>query len=440
VYRLNGLPVMLIMVGWYHFLSYRIHYKDPTEAARNYTEHAFAAFVLGLILSFVFFVRGRDWFSGGEKPIDYYVYRAPTIDMIRKAKSVVLEPVVPLETSDTPRRRSARIASSASVDTPDATDKSADANDKYSPKLDFSKDTQFNPVYDFYAGHEFNPRITPDPALPHLFIDVKMYLYMWGAALLMLNVLSIVAAYAQSVGGVGAWATVKTVEMQGQWRALAVWALMLSFFLIEYMYHEHVHLLTYDIFAEKIGFKLVWGCIFFYPFFYAIGGLPFIHANFEPGYTPYNMSIPVASMIIGLFFFGWTFTRGANMQKYQYKMHPEETEFRFLNLRLQQKTIESAGGKGRLLCSGFWSKARHINYFGEIVQAIAIALPGFLFASHHHMSFLWQILPWLYPLYYIALFVPREREDARILATKYGSEAWNEYTTKVPYRIIPFVY
>ena len=30
----------------------------------------------------------------------------------------------------------------------------------------------------------------------------------------------------------------------------------------------------------------------------------------------------------------------------------------------------------KILCSGFWGLARHINYFGEIVQAIALALPG----------------------------------------------------------------
>jgi len=258
----------------------------------------------------------------------------------------------------------------------------------------------------------------------------------------LINVMSIVAAYSQSVGGVGAFATIKTPEMQGQWRAVAVWALMLTFFLTEYMYHEKVHLLTYDIFAEKIGFKLVWGCIFFYQYFYAIGGLPFLNGPLlsHPGYTPYNMPVSVASSIIGLFFFGWIFTRGANLQKYQYKMHPETQEFQFLTMRFKQQTIESAGGKGRLICSGFWSKARHINYFGEIVQAIAIAIPGWLFASHHNLPVFWQVLPWLYPLYYIALFIPRELEDERICAKKYGKEAWTEYTTKVPYRIIPYVY
>jgi hypothetical protein len=38
-----------------------------------------------------------------------------------------------------------------------------------------------------------------------------------------------------------------------------------TWFLVEYLYHEHVHLYTYDLFAERLGFKLAWGCLFFYP-------------------------------------------------------------------------------------------------------------------------------------------------------------------------------
>ncbi len=36
---------------------------------------------------------------------------------------------------------------------------------------------------------------------------------------------------------------------------------MLSWFCVEYLMHEHVHLFTYDLFAERTGFKLTWGCL-----------------------------------------------------------------------------------------------------------------------------------------------------------------------------------
>ena len=31
------------------------------------------------------------------------------------------------------------------------------------------------------------------------------------------------------------------------------------------------------------------------------------------------------------------------------------------------------GSGGRLLCSGWWGLSRHVNYCGEIVQAVALA-------------------------------------------------------------------
>jgi hypothetical protein len=34
---------------------------------------------------------------------------------------------------------------------------------------------------------------------------------------------------------------------------MAVYALFMLFFCTEYVFHEHVHLYTYDIFAEKVS-------------------------------------------------------------------------------------------------------------------------------------------------------------------------------------------
>lgn len=72
------------------------------------------------------------------------------------------------------------------------------------------------------------------------------------------------------------------------------------------MYQERVHLYTYDIFAEKIGFKLLWGCICFYPYFYAIGGLVFLENR--KGMEDVSGIVAVLS-VVG-FFVGWIFTRG----------------------------------------------------------------------------------------------------------------------------------
>ena len=46
--------------------------------------------------------------------------------------------------------------------------------------------------------------------------------------------------------------------------------ILLTYFIIDYFIFEEVHLYTYDLFAERVGFKLGWGCMVFYPYFYSI--------------------------------------------------------------------------------------------------------------------------------------------------------------------------
>ena len=87
-------------------------------------------------------------------------------------------------------------------------------------------------------------------------------------------------------------------------------------------------------------------------------------------------------------------------------------------------------GNNTLLVNGFWGLSRHINYFGEILMGVAIAM------SVGYPGLLWV---WLYPLYYVALLFPRQIDDDKRCAAKYG-ELWQQYTKKVKYRIIPYLY
>jgi steroid 5-alpha reductase family enzyme len=182
---------------------------------------------------------------------------------------------------------------------------------------------------------------------------------------------------------------------------------------------QHVHLYTYDLFAEKIGFKLTWGCIVFYPFFYTLGLRSLLLA---PGST---VTAGVAWASAGIFALGYLLSRGANNQKHAFRVDPHAPTFLFG--LVPQRTVPGS----RLLCSGWWAMARHVNYFGEMLMALGIALPAALATGS------W--LPWTYPLYYVALLVPRDLEDGRICAAKYGAH-WQEYCRRVPYRIVPLVY
>ena len=53
-----------------------------------------------------------------------------------------------------------------------------------------------------------------------------------------------------------------------------------------------------------------------------------------------------------------------------------------------------------------------------------------------HAEMYWA---WLYPLYYVALLFPRQIDDDKRCAAKYGP-LWNRYTDRVKYKIIPGIY
>lgn len=235
-------------------------------------------------------------------------------------------------------------------------------------------------------------------------IDVKMWLYLTGATMLELNVLSFTAHHMITFGDQASSGIILSTAL-------------ITFFVIDYLIFEEVHLYTYDLFAERIGFKLGWGCIVFYSYFYSI----FLWSTVDlpdPGTPSWLLAIYVL-----IFLSGWTLARGANMQKYFFKKYPEKT---FMGI-VPEKIMD---GNKALLVNGFWGLSRHINYSGEILMATGIIL------CTGYPALVW---PWLYPLYYVALLFTRQRDDDNRCAIKYG-ELWETYKKKVPRKIIPFLY
>lgn len=251
---------------------------------------------------------------------------------------------------------------------------------------------------DFFLGRAENPQLWGGK------VDAKMWLYLIGAILLELNVLSFATHHYLLYGA---------ESNPGIFLATA----LLSYFVVDYITFEEVHLYTYDFFAENVGFKLGWGCIAFYPFFYSIP--IWATASLPNPHTPNYLLVLYAL----LFFVSWSLARGANMQKYFFKKDPSKS---FLGIK--PKTISD--GNKTLLVSGYWGLSRHINYLGEIGMATAIVLA---------VGYPGMIWPWLYPLYYVALLFPRQRDDDKRCAIKYGP-LWDDYTKKVKYRIIPYIY
>ena len=252
---------------------------------------------------------------------------------------------------------------------------------------------------DLYLGRRINPRLFGDRA------DAKMVLYLVGAILLELNLLSFAAHHVLSYPADPS-------------PGVVLYVALLSWFVCDYLLFERVHLYTYDLFAERVGFKLVWGCLFWYPYFYVVGLWSVAHLP--------NPQVPTWLLVVSalIFFAGWTLARGANMQKFVFKRDPEKV---FLGW-IAPKTITD--GERSVLCSGFWGVSRHVNYLGEMLMASGLAL-----------ALGWPALlgPWLYPLYYVVLLGARERDDDNRCAEKYGP-LWKRYRKQVPRRIVPGVY
>lgn len=255
-----------------------------------------------------------------------------------------------------------------------------------------------NVLADYFFGRLENPQLWGGK------VDAKMWLYLVGAVLLELNILSFASHHYLQFG---------ITSSMGIFLATA----FLTYFVFDYLTFEEIHLYTYDLFAERVGFKLGWGCLAFYPFFYTIPIWSTV--DLPATETPLWMMILAAVVFFG----SWSLARGANMQKYYFKKHP----FRKF-LWMEPKTISD--GQKTLLVNGYWGLSRHINYLGEIGMATGIVL------ATGHPEVIWA---WLYPLYYVVLLFTRQVDDDKRCALKYGP-LWDEYLKKVPYRIIPYIY
>jgi delta14-sterol reductase len=235
------------------------------------------------------------------------------------------------------------------------------------------------------------------------FIDAKVWFYLVGAVMLQLNVLSFAAFHIMNVGSINP--------------GFLLGCAMLTWFCFDYLIFERVHLWTYDFIAERVGFKLGFGCLAFYPYFYCVA-LWFAADLPDPGHPAW------LTILFGVIFLcGWVLTRGANLQKYYFKTAPGRN-FLWIKPEVLSDSDHS------LLVNGFWGVSRHINYLGEIIQAIAIALaPGYFG--------IWMV--WLYPIYYVALMLSRQADDDKVCRAKYG-ELWDDYSAKVKYKIVPRLY
>ncbi|XP_074541822.1 delta(14)-sterol reductase LBR isoform X2 [Halichoeres trimaculatus] len=253
-----------------------------------------------------------------------------------------------------------------------------------------------NVVYDFFKGHELNPRIRD--------FDLKFFCEM-RPGLIGWCLINFAMALAE----------MKYQGLDAPSYSMILVNVFQLLYVVDGLWNEEAILTTMDLMHDGFGFMLAFGDLVWVPFTYTLQAYYLVS-------HPNPLSLPALATIVTLKLLGFYIFRKSNSEKNAFRRNPADPKLSHL------KSIPTATGKS-LLVSGWWGVVRHPNYLGDLIMALAWSLPcGF---SH--------LLPWYYMIYFIILLVHRDSRDMSECRRKYGS-AWEEYCRTVRYRIIPRVY
>jgi hypothetical protein len=190
-----------------------------------------------------------------------------------------------------------------------------------------------------------------------------------------------------------------------------------AWYVVDALWNESAILTTMDITTDGLGWMLGFGNTVWVPFAYSIQAKYLSTAQRSVELGPFNIIVIVLIHMAGY----WIF-RGANGEKNTFKNNPMDESVRDL------KFIKTRSGS-KLLITGWWGVARHINYTGDWIMGLAWCLPcGFA-----------SPIPYFYALYFAILLVHRDARDEHKCSDKYEHD-WFKYRQIVRYRMIPFVY
>lgn len=221
---------------------------------------------------------------------------------------------------------------------------------------------------------------------------------------------------------------IATVQLHGISYPIVVSALILSLYILKFYHYESTgYYDSLDICFDRAGYYLIWGSLVWMPGFFTLHAYNYV-AN-PPRASPL---FSLFCLILGSGAIALTYR--IDYEKYLVRSSPS------LNISLHGKPAEvilaeytdQKGEKrtSRLVASGFWGMARHFNYTAEMVVDITFSAPGYSSGT---------IIPFLLPPFLIILILHRLYRDERKCKEKYG-KYWELYCSKVPYRLIPWVF
>lgn len=251
-----------------------------------------------------------------------------------------------------------------------------------------------NPLYDWFIGRPLNPRIGSWDL--KCFSELRPGMILWP----ILNFTFLVHQY-QTVG--------RITDSMILVNVFQFWYVIDSFI------NEPAVLTTMDIATDGFGFMLTFGDLCWLPFTYSL------QARYLAMY-PVDLGLLGVGGVLLVQAIGYFIFRGANGQKNKFRTNPNDPACAHL------KVMHTKSGS-KLLITGWWGIARHINYLGDWIMAWAWCLPtGF-----------GTPITYFYVAYFAVLLIHRDRRDEEKCVKKYG-EDWEKYKKLVPYRIIPGIY
>ncbi|TPX33713.1 hypothetical protein SmJEL517_g03422 [Synchytrium microbalum] len=248
-------------------------------------------------------------------------------------------------------------------------------------------------VYDFFIGRELNPRVGKSTFDWKYFCELRPGLIGWAV----LN---------------AAFAAKQYTELGRVTDSMVLVNAFQAYYVVDALWNEPAILTTMDIVMDGFGYMLAFGDLAWVPFTYSL------QARYLADH-PNDLGATKAAAIVALKLLGLYIFRASNSQKNAFRTNPDAPEVKHL------KYINTPTGS-RLLTSGWWGSARHINYTGDWLMAVAWCLPtGFK-----------TPLTYFYPIYFAVLLIHRAMRDDEKCRHKYG-KAWEEYCKKVPYLFVP---
>lgn len=269
----------------------------------------------------------------------------------------------------------------------------------------YPEDRKFSgiPFYDFFMGIELNPRVGP--------IDLKLFF--------------------NGRPGIIAWSIINLSFASAQYALygyVTLSMILVNFFQLLYILYffwkEAWYLNTIDIHHDHFGWMLAWGDMTWLPFMYTLQGLFLV-------FHPVELSTPYALFVLLFGLVGFTIFASANNQKDRFRKDENTLIWgkKPNYLSCTYKTVDGATRESKLLLSGWWGVSRHFNYTGDLMLSLAYSLA----------CGLEYLFPYFYFIFLSSLLIHRCIRDEKRCQKKYGT-TWSQYTSQVPYRLIPYIW